>query len=108
MTTNIVECEPDELTLGQTVEVTFEKLTDDAGAVWLPLFRPSAGTTAGPQATDEAVAALRAQMHLDSPLVVQYFEFARGVLRGELITQRNTDIISKRPEPECKMYLAPH
>ena len=53
LTTNIVDCEPDALTLGQTVEVTFEKLTDEAGAVWLPLFRPSADTTTGPQATDE-------------------------------------------------------
>ncbi len=29
LTTNIVECEPDELELGQTVEVMFEKLTDN-------------------------------------------------------------------------------
>ncbi len=39
LTTNIVECEPDELELGQTVEVVFEKAQDKAGAVWLPLFR---------------------------------------------------------------------
>ena len=45
LTTNIVECDPDELKLGQTVEVVFEKLTDDAGAVWLPLFRPAATQT---------------------------------------------------------------
>ena len=41
LTTNIVECDPDELELGQTVEVAFEKVQDDAGAVWLPLFKPT-------------------------------------------------------------------
>ncbi len=40
LTTNIVECDPDELVLGQTVEVVFEKIEDEAGVVWLPLFRP--------------------------------------------------------------------
>ena len=42
LTTNIVECEPDDLELGQTVEVVFEKTQDNAGAVWLPVFRPTA------------------------------------------------------------------
>ncbi|KZS68420.1 MAG: OB-fold domain-containing protein [Mycobacterium pseudokansasii] len=43
LTTNIVECEPDRLELGQPVEVVFEQIED----VWLPLFRPA---TAGEQA----------------------------------------------------------
>jgi hypothetical protein len=53
LTTNIVECDPDELELGQTVEVLFEKIQDKAGAVWLPLFRPTGEKETGPQAVDE-------------------------------------------------------
>ena len=36
LTTNIVQADPDDLELGQQVEVVFEHLED----VWLPLFRP--------------------------------------------------------------------
>jgi len=38
LTTNIVECDPEELFLGMRVEVVFEQAED----VWLPLFRPVA------------------------------------------------------------------
>ncbi|MCW2654602.1 MAG: 3-ketoacyl-CoA thiolase [Mycobacterium sp.] len=38
LTTNIVDCDPDELAIGQVMEVVFDKLDD----VWLPLFRPAA------------------------------------------------------------------
>ena len=38
LTTNIIECDPEELELGQPVEVVFEQIDD----VWLPLFRPTA------------------------------------------------------------------
>jgi acetyl-CoA acetyltransferase/uncharacterized OB-fold protein len=37
LTTNIVECDPDDLELGQPVEVVFAQLAD----VWLPLFKPA-------------------------------------------------------------------
>ncbi len=37
LTTNVVDCDPDELELGQPVEVVFQRLAD----VWLPLFKPS-------------------------------------------------------------------
>lgn len=36
LTTNIIDCDPDQLELGQQMEVTFEHIED----VWLPLFRP--------------------------------------------------------------------
>ncbi|BBX21177.1 hypothetical protein MTER_05880 [Mycolicibacter terrae] len=36
LTTNIIDCDPDRLELGQQVEVVFENFED----VWLPLFRP--------------------------------------------------------------------
>ncbi|MBV8929406.1 MAG: OB-fold domain-containing protein, partial [Mycobacteriaceae bacterium] len=73
LTTNIIDCDPDELTLGQTVEVTFEKLTDEAGAVWLPLFRPSADGTTGPQATDE-IAPQDFGKYVRPPLTTKKFE----------------------------------
>src|SRR5690606_3660409 len=38
LTTNIVDADPDELTLGMAVEVVFQQEQD----VWLPLFRPAA------------------------------------------------------------------
>ncbi|MER5901775.1 OB-fold domain-containing protein [Streptomyces mirabilis] len=38
LTTNLVECEPDDLHLGMRLEVVFEQVED----VWLPLFRPAA------------------------------------------------------------------
>lgn len=39
LTTNAVECDPDDLELGAPMEVVFEQVED----VWLPLFRPAAG-----------------------------------------------------------------
>lgn len=38
LTTNLVECDPDELELGMRLEVVFEQVED----VWFPLFRPAA------------------------------------------------------------------
>jgi acetyl-CoA acetyltransferase/uncharacterized OB-fold protein len=38
LTTNVVECEPEDLVLGMRMEVVFEQVED----VWLPLFRPTA------------------------------------------------------------------
>ena len=49
LTTNIVDCDPDQLELGQQVEVVFEQIED----VWLPLFRPSADARPGPLPVDE-------------------------------------------------------
>ncbi|HEY6577468.1 MAG TPA: OB-fold domain-containing protein, partial [Mycobacterium sp.] len=49
LTTNIIECEPDELELGQPVEVVFQQLAD----VWLPLFKPSDDTGPLAQPVDE-------------------------------------------------------
>jgi hypothetical protein len=43
-TTNIVECEVDDVHIGMAVEVTF----DQAGEAWVPLFRPvGKDTTSG-------------------------------------------------------------
>jgi acetyl-CoA acetyltransferase/uncharacterized OB-fold protein len=48
LTTNIIECDPETLELGQPVEVVFQQLAD----VWLPLFTPSADATPLPQPAD--------------------------------------------------------
>jgi len=47
----------------------------------------------GPRATPEMKAALRAQMGLDQPLVIQLFNFVRNVFSGDL----GTDVFSRRP-----------
>lgn len=49
LTTNIVECDPDQLQLGQPVEVVFEHVED----VCLPLFRPVADGEPEPLPVDE-------------------------------------------------------
>ena len=49
LTTNIVECDPDRLELGQQVEVVFEHVED----VWLPLFRPAADAERAALPADE-------------------------------------------------------
>ena len=42
LTTNIIDSDPDELAIGQPVEVTFQQVDD----VWLPLFTPAADADA--------------------------------------------------------------
>jgi uncharacterized OB-fold protein len=44
LTTNIVNCAPDAVTIGMPVRVTFEHHEDPDGDVWLPLFEPDGGT----------------------------------------------------------------
>jgi uncharacterized protein len=41
LTTNLVDVAPDDVHIGMAVEVTFEQAED----VWLPLFRPTPGTS---------------------------------------------------------------
>lgn len=47
----------------------------------------------GPNATAEQVQALRAALRLDDPLPVQYFDYMRGLLRGDL----GTSLYTNRP-----------
>jgi acetyl-CoA acetyltransferase/uncharacterized OB-fold protein len=49
LTTNIVDCDADQLQLGQQVEVVFEQAED----VWLPLFRPVPDGDPEPLPVDE-------------------------------------------------------
>lgn len=73
LTTNIVECEPEDLVLGQAVEVVFEKVQDDAGAVWLPNFRPTTAPQALPLAADE-IAPQDFANYVRPPLTREKFE----------------------------------
>ena len=49
LTTNIIDCDPEELELGRVVEVVFEQNDD----VWLPLFRPTSEPETAPLPDDE-------------------------------------------------------
>ena len=65
LTTNVVDCDPERLEIGQLMEVAFEHIED----VWLPLFRPAAEQVEAPQATDE-IAPERFGEHV-RPMVTQ-------------------------------------
>jgi acetyl-CoA acetyltransferase/uncharacterized OB-fold protein len=69
LTTNIVESDPDQLELGQPMEVVFEQVED----VWLPLFRPSANTEPGALPDDE-IAPERFGEHVRPMLTTEKFE----------------------------------
>jgi acetyl-CoA acetyltransferase/uncharacterized OB-fold protein len=65
LTTNIIDCDPEQLEIGQLMEVAFEHIED----VWLPLFRPATEQVEAPQATDE-IAPERFGEHV-RPMVTQ-------------------------------------
>lgn len=69
LTTNIVDCEPDRLELGQQVEVFFEQIED----VWLPLFRPVPDAAPGPLPSDE-IEPERFGEHVRPMLTAEKFE----------------------------------
>jgi acetyl-CoA acetyltransferase/uncharacterized OB-fold protein len=73
LTTNIVECEPDELELGQSLEVAFEKIQDEAGVVWLPLFRPTVEKKSWAAPADE-IAPEEFGRYVRPPLTTEKFE----------------------------------
>ena len=71
LTTNIVDCAPDELEIGQLVEVVFDRHDD----IYLPLFRPAADQPdePAPQAVDE-IAPERFGEHVRPMLTQDKFE----------------------------------
>jgi acetyl-CoA acetyltransferase/uncharacterized OB-fold protein len=69
LTTNIVDCDPAQLELGQLVEVAFEKIED----VWLPVFKPTSDKKSGPLPEDE-IAPQDFARHVGSPLTTTRFE----------------------------------
>jgi acetyl-CoA acetyltransferase/uncharacterized OB-fold protein len=71
LTTNIVGCEPDDVHIGQEVQVRFEQQED----VWLPLFEPTGATT-----TEDLVGEPR-KPAIRPPVSSERFEH-RAVLSG--------------------------
>lgn len=69
LTTNIVECEFDDLELGQQVEVVFEQVED----VWFPLFRPLPEGEPTPLPEDE-IAPERFGEYVQPMLTTEKFE----------------------------------
>lgn len=69
LTTNIVDCEPGQLELGQQMEVVFEQIED----VWLPLFRPASDAELGPLPEDE-IEPERFGEHVRPMLTAEKFE----------------------------------
>ena len=69
LTTNIVQADPDDLELGQQVEVVFEHIED----VWLPLFRPIPDAEPGQLPIDE-IAPERFAEHVRPMLTAEKFE----------------------------------
>ena len=54
--------------------------------------------------TAEQIAALRSQLGLDAPLVIQYVRFLNGVLRGDL----GQSLVTHRPVAEVIAEQVPH
>ncbi len=69
LTTNIVDADPDQLELGQQLEVVFEQAED----VWLPLFRVIADAEPGPLPVDD-IAPERFGEHVRPMLTTEKFE----------------------------------
>ena len=69
LTTNLVDCDPSGLELGQQVEVVFEQVGD----VWFPLFRPIAGAERARLPADE-IAPERFGQHVRPMLTTEKFE----------------------------------
>lgn len=74
LTTNIIDCEPDELELGRVVEVVFEENDD----VWLPLFRPTDEPQTAPLPEDE-IAPQDFAKHVRPMLTREKFEDAAAI-----------------------------
>jgi acetyl-CoA acetyltransferase/uncharacterized OB-fold protein len=69
LTTNIIESDPEQLELGQQVEVVFEQIED----VWLPLFKPAANDQRSPLPDDE-IAPERFAEYVRPMLTTEKFE----------------------------------
>ncbi|BBY24557.1 hypothetical protein MSTO_47620 [Mycobacterium stomatepiae] len=69
LTTNVVDCDPDRLELGQQVEVVFEQVED----VWFPLFRPISDAQPAAPPVDE-IAPERFGEYVRPKLTAEKFE----------------------------------
>jgi acetyl-CoA acetyltransferase/uncharacterized OB-fold protein len=70
LTTNIIDCDPQQLKLGQQVEVVFEQNED----VWLPLFRPVADQPALAPLPTDAIEPQDFAKHVRPMITTEKFE----------------------------------
>lgn len=70
LTTNIIDCDPDQLVLGQQMEVVFEQHED----VWLPLFRPVADQPALAPLPTDAIEPQDFAKHVRPMITTEKFE----------------------------------
>ncbi|MBV8966010.1 MAG: OB-fold domain-containing protein, partial [Mycobacteriaceae bacterium] len=85
LTTNIVECDPEQLEIGQLVQVVFEHIDD----IWLPLFRPApqrdeiAAQAHAVEPAPQAHAVEPAPQAVDEIAPERFGEFVRPMLRAD-------------------------
>lgn len=77
LTTNLVDCAPEDLRLGMRMEVVFER----AGETWLPLFRPTAQQSPPAPLPPDDPAPERMRAHVRTPSKSRKFE-ERAVISG--------------------------
>lgn len=70
LTTNIIDCDPDQLELGQQVQVAFENIED----VWLPLFRPVAQSSETKPLPEDEIAPEDYAQHVRPMVTADKFE----------------------------------
>ncbi|MCV7383250.1 thiolase C-terminal domain-containing protein [Mycolicibacter longobardus] len=70
LTTNIIDCDPDQLELGRQLEVVFEQHED----VWLPLFRPAGDVTDVAPLPDDEIAPQDFSSHVRPMVTARKFE----------------------------------
>lgn len=70
LTTNIIDCDPEQLVLGQQMEVVFEQHED----VWLPLFRPVADQPALAPLPTDAIEPQDFAKHVRPMITTEKFE----------------------------------
>lgn len=70
LTTNIIDCDPDGLALGQQVQVMFENIED----VWLPLFRPTPDSSQTEPLPDDEIAPQDYARHVRPMVTADKFE----------------------------------
>ncbi|HET9877629.1 MAG TPA: OB-fold domain-containing protein, partial [Mycobacterium sp.] len=75
LTTNVVDCDPDQLELGQQLEVVFEHIED----VWLPLFRPAAAPSEIAPLPDDEIAPQDFGRHVRPMVASHKFEDAVAI-----------------------------
>ena len=98
LTTNIIDCDPDELELGQPVEVAVPEQTRPD--VWLPLFKPAADEERADRMPEDEIAPERLRQ-------VRPADAHQGEVRGPLGDHRHRHV-EDRPQADGPAAVADH